>query len=61
MCDFCENIKNAEHCSDYNGNFIKRWEDGRHDLFLGNGSSWESKELENINFCPICGRKLEEE
>lgn len=60
MCEFCNWIRKAETEKDYSKSYIKQWESGTFDLFLGNGGSWDSGELHDIHFCPICGRKLTE-
>lgn len=63
MCKFCNWIRKAESKAerDYNKSYIRKWESGTFDLFLGNGGSWDSGELRNIHYCPMCGRKLTEE
>lgn len=61
MCDFCNYIRKAETEKDYDKSYIRQWESGTFDLFLGNGGSWDSGILRNIHYCPLCGRKLTEE
>lgn len=48
MCDFCENVlkKDAESGFCISG---------------GIGVSWYGYGLDNVKFCPVCGRKLSEE
>lgn len=60
MCEFCNWIRDAETERNYRGNYIKKWDSGHFDLFLGNGGSWDSGELKDIKYCPMCGRKLTE-
>lgn len=61
MCKFCNWIRDAETERDHSGNYIKKWDSEHFDLFLGNGGSWDSGELKDIKYCPMCGRKLMEE
>lgn len=37
MCDFCKYIRKSETENDYNESYIRQWESGAFDLFLGNG------------------------
>lgn len=62
MCEFCDWIRDAETEGDFSKKYIRRWErSGIFDLFLGNGGIWDSGELRDIKYCPMCGRKLTEE
>ena len=66
MCEFCENIaKDDEEFGKIRMNapekdFIFVDENAFH-VFVETGDSFCPGILNNINFCPICGRKLRSE
>lgn len=64
MCKFCENIaKNNDEYMKHRydgGDFIYHDENG-YGILIDTGDSGCLGNLSNVLFCPICGRKLEEE
>ena len=61
MCDFCEKSKNFFECEDIYDMRIKGFFNGQgKELFFYDKES-KNGFLLRIAFCPICGRKLEEE
>lgn len=65
MCDFCDKIwnslevyKNGKYCWD-EGNVIYRSGDGIY-LYLPCIDDYYSSSM-RINYCPMCGRELEED
>lgn len=61
MCEFCENI--IESVKDLNealikgGDFIYR-DDERIGIFIDTGDSGCPGSLDDVKYCPMCGRKL---
>lgn len=72
MCKFCETIYPVEDTSDIafrsgkykdfqEENYIFTDEDGAFCIEAQAGDPYESGIVENIKYCPYCGRKLESE
>lgn len=63
MCEFCKNIAFTD--ADYmksrikGGDFIYKYNNG-YGIFIDTGDSGCPGCLNNINFCPMCGRELSE-
>lgn len=64
MCDFCKNIAYTD--ADFvqarlkNGDFIYNDENG-YGILIDTGDSGCLGSLQGIRFCPMCGRKLNDE
>lgn len=58
MCEFCKNIISENDYTGWEDSLIVKTESGKFDLriFTGCGNAV----IENIKFCPMCGRKLKE-
>lgn len=72
MCKFCETIYPVEDTSDIafqrgkykdfkEDNYIYADKDGTFNIEAQTGDPYESGIVENIKYCPYCGRKLESE
>lgn len=63
MCDFCENGKNM--VLERYGGMIKivksDFTNTGYQIIADNSGEEYGKAIANIQFCPMCGRKLEEE
>ena len=63
MCEFCKTIAKTD--KEYfelrikGGDFIYKDNDG-YGILIDTGDSGCLGSLQNINYCPICGRKLSE-
>lgn len=61
MCDFCEKILNEDSEEGLDRNHIFVTKDGSYWIFVNTGDCFCVGNVENINFCPYCGRKLSKE
>lgn len=60
MCEFCENIVVENEWLNARikgGDFIYKDDDG-YGILIDTGDSGCLGSLQNINYCPMCGRKL---
>lgn len=62
MCDFCENIKNYDEYGNhwYAGGVLYNAKEKEYCL-AQNDSEYDFNDYLDINYCPLCGRKLSEE
>lgn len=58
MCKFCENIINENNYTGWEDDLIIKTKNGKFDLRIFTGC--DNAVIEDIKFCPICGRKLTE-
>lgn len=62
MCDFCNNIKTIEQYKEMHfwdrGNAIVQKKDKAFGLWIECDDSYYSRVAIEINYCPVCGRKL---
>lgn len=59
MCEFCKNIINESNYTGWEDDLIIKTKNGKFDLRIFIGCN--NAVIENIKFCPMCGRNLTEE
>lgn len=52
-CSFCESFEEQ-----HDGNHIYKDEEGRFDIMADTGDSFQWGAIEDVNYCPYCGRRL---
>ena len=60
MCEFCENVVTNDNWFDARlkgGDFIYRDNDG-YGILIDTGDSGCLGNINNVNYCPMCGRDL---